>query len=546
MITPRFTVRQDDANVYITIFAAHVRAQTLEFDVDEYQFKFHASPYYLRLTFPGKVVEDESSTASLDASTGQILVTLAKQTPGEAFENLDLLSSLLATKRQRDLGLTDSTTADRKTGPLIEDIAGGSAAAPCTSEEQLAILQDEEFDWELSQTLATDDDDASLLLTSVAYGFNNQYTGLLAHAHDTGNDINAVPDPERMTPDQRRVSRIATEDAKFDESYYIDNYINDEDILPLIHYKTRFFRILRRLQKAKATAAIPDLSATQTDGHSRVEQLADDLELLQPNDTTDSWAEFTEKENATMLDLPRKAHLVSDRQPIYLGLVDILFAYSLDHRINQGDSTVESLWTIGAVSSTLSNLEQCSALRPTIVACFRRALAYPLYRNWELCEKVLEDVYVLFKLGLRAILKAMLEIKLMFDHHDIYYVYSKLYLDDYCVWLQTSATDKAIKSLAHELHHFELEKEEIGWNLEAFEDLALQTSESEDDDEVEGSEVLAGLDGNLSAAIGQSELESVSDSLGEIVIPGCSNVATKDSSDVGDARKKKPLIEFLD
>ncbi|KAJ2411220.1 hypothetical protein GGF41_006409, partial [Coemansia sp. RSA 2531] len=121
-----------------------------------------------------------------------------------------------------------------------------------------------------------------------------------------------------------------------------------------------------------------------------------------------------------------------------------------------------------------------------------------------------------------------------------------LYLDDYCVWLQTSATDKAIKSLAHELHHFELEKEEIGWNLEAFEDLALQTSESEDDDEVEGSEVLTGLDGNLSAAIGQSELESVSDYLGEIVIPGCSNVATKDSSDVGDARKKKPLIEFLD
>ncbi|KAJ2832671.1 hypothetical protein FBU31_002036, partial [Coemansia sp. 'formosensis'] len=396
MITPKFTVRQDHDHVYITIFTAHVRAQTLEFDVDEYQFKFHASPYYLRLTFPGKVVEDESSTASLDASTGQISVTLAKQTPGETFENLDLLSSLLATKRQRDLGLS---ATDRQSRPLIEDIAGGSAAEPCTSEEQLAILQDEEFDWEISQTPAADDDDASLLLKSATYGFNSQYTGLLAHAHDSGNDINAVPDPERMTPDQRRANRIATEDAKFDESYYIDNYINDEDILPLIHYKTRFFKILRRLQKNKTTAVVADLPTTPPDGQAPAEQLAADLELQQSNSAIDSWAEFTDKENATMLDLPRKVHLVSDRQTLYLGLVDIIFAYCLDHRINQGDSTVESLWTIGAVSSTLSNLEQFSALRPTIVACFRRALAYPLYRNWELCEKVLEDVYVLFKLG---------------------------------------------------------------------------------------------------------------------------------------------------
>ncbi|KAJ2810244.1 hypothetical protein GGI24_007062, partial [Coemansia furcata] len=306
--------------------------------------------------------------------------------------------------------------------PLIEDIAGGSAAEPCTSEEQLAILQDEEFDWEISQTPAADnDDDASLLLKSATYGFNSQYTGLLAHAHDSGNDINAVPDPERMTPDQRRANRIATEDAKFDESYYIDNYINDEDILPLIHYKTRFFKILRRLQKNKTTVVVADLPTTPPDGQAPAEQLAADLELQQPNSVIDSWAEFTDKENATMLDLPRKVHLVSDRQTLYLGLVDIIFAYCLDHRINQGDSTVESLWTIGAVSSTFSNLEQFSALRPTIVACFRRALAYPLYRNWELCEKVLEDVYVLFKLGLRAIIKTMLEIKLMFDHHDIYY-----------------------------------------------------------------------------------------------------------------------------
>ncbi|KAJ2390441.1 hypothetical protein H4S02_001860, partial [Coemansia sp. RSA 2611] len=331
MITPRFTVRQDHANVFITIFAAHIRAQALEFDVDEYQFKFFASPYYLRLTFPGKVAEEESSTASLDASTGQILVTLAKQTPGESFENLDLLSSLLATKRQRDHRLSNTTADDRKARPLIEDIAEGSAAASFTSEEQLAILQDEDFDWEISQTPAAGDDDTSLLLANASYGFNSQYMGILANAHDCGNDINAVPDPERMTADQRQANRVATEDAKFDESYYIDNYINDEDILPLIRHKTRFFKILRGLQKAKAGATMADLPATRLASSTHEERLADDIESPLSSEPIEAWTEFTDKEKAAMLDLPRKTHLVSDRQPIYLGLVDILFAYSLDH-----------------------------------------------------------------------------------------------------------------------------------------------------------------------------------------------------------------------
>ncbi|KAJ2487215.1 hypothetical protein IWW37_005337 [Coemansia sp. RSA 2050] len=545
MITPRFAVRQDHANVFVTIFAAHIRAQALEFDVDEYQFKFFASPYYLRLTFPGKVVEDESSTASLDASTGQISVTLAKQTPGEYFENLDLLSSLLATKRQRDHGLPNTTAADRKARPLIEDIVEGNAAASCTSEEQLAILQDEDFDWEISQTPISGDNDTSLLLTNVAYGFNNQYTGILAHAHDCGNDINVVPDPERMTIDQRRANRIATEDAKFDESYYIDNYINDEDILSLIRYKTRFFKILRGIQKAKAGVIRTDLPAIRPASCAHEEQPTDGIELPQLSEAVEAWAEFTDKESAAMLDLPRKTHLVSDHQSIYLGLVDILFAYSLDHRINLGDSTVESPWTIGAVSSTLSTLEQFSALRPTIVACFRRALAYPLYRNWDLCEKVLEDVYVLFKLGLRAILKVLLDIKLMFDHHDAYYVYSKLYLDDYCVWLQTSATDKAIKSLAHKLHHFELEKDELGWHLEDFEDLALQTSESEGE-EVESNEALADFGSSLPVPADHQELEHASGCLSEIVIPGSSSAIANDGQEASGAIKKKPLIEILD
>ncbi|KAJ1883417.1 hypothetical protein LPJ66_011035, partial [Kickxella alabastrina] len=188
MITPRFSVRQDETRVYVTIHAPHVRAQTIEFDVDEDQFKFFASPYYLRLTFPGKVIEDEAATASLDAANGDILVSLSKQTPGEEFKNLDLLTSLLATRRERE---SEQTESDGRAGrPGIEEIGGTISA-----EDQEAILNDEEFEWEIPQSLANPDTD-TLLMGSAKYGFNEQYIGFLEHVHSTANEINEVEDPE--------------------------------------------------------------------------------------------------------------------------------------------------------------------------------------------------------------------------------------------------------------------------------------------------------------------------------------------------------------
>ncbi|KAJ2848336.1 hypothetical protein GGI22_005753, partial [Coemansia erecta] len=386
----------------------------IEFDVDGDQFKFFASPYYLRLTFPGNVVEDDKSTASFDAASGDILVTLSKETPGEHFENLDLLTRLLATRRERDHGMVTDKRSGTVKRPIIEEI--GSALEPEAREE---IRMDEDFDWEMPQPISSDTEREELLLNGAKYGFNQHYSGLFTHVHQTVNEINELPNPEAMSAKDRRNSRIASENAKFDEDYYIGNYMHDEDI------------------------------------------------------------EFTDEERKTMLDLPRKIYLISQKQSVYLGLVDILFAYSLDFRTNLGEHTVESVWAIGAVSSLFSNLEQFSTLHDVVVASFRRGLAYPLYRNWELCEKALEDVYVILKLGRRVVLKTMLEIKGLFDHHDVYYVYSKIFIDDYCVWLQTSASEQIFQSLAHQVHAIELDKEETGWPLNEYEDLALQTSESE-------------------------------------------------------------------
>ncbi len=57
--------------------------------------------------------------------------------------------------------------------------------------------------------------------------------------------------------------------------------------------------------------------------------------------------------------LPRVELLVSDPKSVLLSLVDLVFAYCYDMRVNQGDTTVESAWTYSRLSATLAWLEVC-------------------------------------------------------------------------------------------------------------------------------------------------------------------------------------------
>lgn len=51
------------------------------------------------------------------------------------------------------------------------------------------------------------------------------------------------------------------------------------------------------------------------------------------------------------------AVLISWSRPLYLGLVDLLYAYAYMDRANQGDRTPEDAWTMAQLSATLATLE---------------------------------------------------------------------------------------------------------------------------------------------------------------------------------------------
>ncbi|KAF8938270.1 hypothetical protein BGZ58_001259 [Dissophora ornata] len=593
MITPSFTVSQEEDFVTIVIKAPHIKTQNVDFEVDGAVFKFNLKPYFLRLTFPGNVVDDERAKAAYNVGAGELTVVLPKETPGEHFPDLDMLTKLLVRKGD----LTEKQQIKR---PLIEVISSGD-----TLEGTQQLDKDEEFDWEMPQEIRQE------IFSEVRYGFNNRYSGFFTHVQETANDVLDVYDPEHATFEIRRQNRIKRENDKFDDEYYMNDFMTEEEIQDVLKFKTQWWNELRAIQKAekatsikKATSetivATPTFTTKKQDlptlapissttfkstllsnqsqsstpsifnivkddsedtasnsplgpfglkevstktisskitetsksgslivdletapastpdylipkeeplidesepvkhlgGHSITivdpsrpslnNQLEDDMADLSLN-TGDSFVNikpFSAKEQELMRDLPRREYILENTKSTYLTLIDILFAYSYDLRVSEGDTTVETAWTICKLSPSMAALDQFTTLRETLLASFRRALAYPLSRNWNLAMKVLQDVYVILKLGRRGILRALLAIKDVLDHDDVYYIYSKMFIEDYCVWIQ-SASEKVVRTLAHELHHFKLEKSELGWHLEELEALAKEAPETGDEDDEE-------------------------------------------------------------
>lgn len=144
--------------------------------------------------------------------------------------------------------------------------------------------------------------------------------------------------------------------------------------------------------------------------------------------------------------------------------MDILYCYAYNNRTCFGENTVESNWTISKLSPTLSSLQTFSSLKEVMIACIRRSLAFPLYRNWKLSLKIIEDVRTILKLGKRFILKCLLDVKYVMEHSEYKFHLVRLYLNDYCVWIQ-SANWKILVSLRKELGKLKFEKEEMDWFL---------------------------------------------------------------------------------
>jgi len=451
MLTPSFKITQDEEFLTIIISAPYVKASDVEIYIEDFDFKFYAKPYFLRLNLPKQVVEDGRESAKYDVDKGEFTIRVPKMVSGEHFPDLDMLTKLLASRKKA------------ATKPLIE-VVGGDGITCGVEDEVLGEdgcpmeEEEDEYQWEIEQEVF---DEEAIKFDGYKYGFANKVNGVFDRFQGEITDLIDLPNPDKLSHIQRRNARIALENDKFDPEYYLADLFEDDIIQELIKFRTFWNKLYKSgmvaYHKAKNyEVVIPDFESEYCPGLSSYCKV-----------------EFEDFERKRMTELPNKEYLLSknEEQSLFLNLVDIIFAYCYNNRITEGENNAESAWNIAKLSATLSCMETYTSLTDVVIGSFRRSLCYPLYRNWSLSLTVWQDVLQIFSIGKKCLLKCLLDCRCILQNEDPYYVLSDLYITDYCVWIQT-VSKKAIDSLAHKIQQTKFTKADVALDLPALESAA--------------------------------------------------------------------------
>lgn len=427
MLTPAFEIQQDDVFITIIIKTPYARITDTEIFIEENEFRFHSKPYFLRLLLPGSIIEDGREEAKYDTDKGSYTIKVPKETKGQQFEGLDMITKLLTPKGQ--------TTAQ---SPMIEVLSeSNNTGVDKESEEEVEDVDEEEdIDWHIEQIPYTEPE---LSLDCPKYGFANQKSGIFSRLQDEVVGVVDLINPDQCTMSERREKRQAAEQEKFDEDHYLADLYDDDAIQELLRYN--------------------------------------------PHTGYDSSEGFTDEDKEIMRNLPKKEYLIDNRLSVYLGLVDIIFAYCYDIRSTEGEHNVESTWTISKLSSTLSWMDSFTSIEDTVTASYRRCLCYPLYRNWQFTVQVHRDTAHIFNCGKERILKFLLDIHKCFSKSYPCYLLNDLYITDYCVWIQ-SADSKQLQSLTEAIQKCHIKKIDLGLDLPSIESQTAAAFSDNDVDDV--------------------------------------------------------------
>ncbi|KAI8849569.1 SHQ1 protein-domain-containing protein [Chytridium lagenaria] len=284
MLTPLFKVDQDDEFVTLELKCPYVKAQNVEFFINECEFKFFVAPYFLRLNFPHPIIENGKESATYDIGQGLITVKLPKLVPGTNFPDLEMLSKLMMPK------------ATAPVRPTIE-VMGEDNAMQGTMESG-----DEEEEEDMIGSIIRN------FLNLHQIRVNQSYSGFASHVQEIGRDIIDIQDLDHPLR-HREMNGLEMEESGSAKTTTCGDFVNDDEVQRVIKFKP------------------------------------------------ESGLQFTASEREALINLPRKTLLIENPRPIYLGLVDILFAYCYDLRVTEGEHNVESPWTIAKICSTLSCFE---------------------------------------------------------------------------------------------------------------------------------------------------------------------------------------------
>ncbi|VDO01392.1 unnamed protein product [Rodentolepis nana] len=398
MLTPLFSLSQTNDELIMDLRIPLADLSLSEFLIEDDTLYFTAPPYYLKMKLPGSVYEDEDHI-KFEIDSGNLKAIMAKTNPGEHFNDLDLISRFMVTPKANNT---------QKVGIQILD-ASEEAAEGATEYNWFAVP----FDHTVSDAVEDCETAIGIGVIKYPYGFAASKLGLF----EKNSEAQLVLDlkyADFVPPHKRHALQREALRGHFYKDHYMADYFEKEVVAPAMD---------QSIPWTANQQARPEF----TDDHRhRLTVLATHpLPLLPPIQSSDD--EIVDPCNS--------------RMSIYLGLVDLLLAYTYDYRVTMGEHNCESGWTIKKVSGTLSWLEIFPNLQTVVLTFYERALTYPLIRNFELCRSVCCDVtaLLLHENAKGWILFALLEIRHMLIEYPGYYFYAELYLDDYIVWIQKSA-----------------------------------------------------------------------------------------------------------
>ena len=195
------------------------------------------------------------------------------------------------------------------------------------------------------------------------------------------------------------------------------------------------------------------------------------------------------------------------RRAVGLGLLDLLLAFVYDWRTTGGEATVESAWTMTTLSPSLSYLETYrggyrgreggrEGVWKVVRTFKRRVVTYPYLRVWALAEKCVEDVGGMLeggREGRRVMLRCLLRMRRVLRRTETHYLLNRLFLDDYCVLLQSAVGEVVVRELGEAWREGRGEggggvrvgKEEVGLGLVELERLLEGGGGGEEEEEEE-------------------------------------------------------------
>ena len=375
---------------------------------------------------PGQVDQkEENIDISYDCDTGVCHVKLCKANQGDHFEGLDMITSLLAVPKKRNLEITS---------PLIQE------------QEDEEEGDDDDLEWSLEESMppfVTEDESTERDIMGEKYGFGNSKHNIFNRLGDEVSLAIDLRDPDLKPASLRRKERIDDETERFDEDFYLSCLFEDDGQLEsMLQYKPFW---------------------------------------------TDSHLDFSDSDLYDLKNMTSKKYLLDreEKKEMLLALIDVLFAFCYDVRVNEGEECSESHWNICKLSSTLSWLDRFWSIQDVVNACFRRSLIFPLIRHYDLSEKCLKDVVEIMKRGRKTIVMSLLKIRrILVKTIESKYILNDIYINDFIVWIQRvdeAILDKVANSLSKAIA--QANKSTLGLDLnllEAAAQLCLNEKESKE------------------------------------------------------------------